>query len=110
MRDFAQVEGEGKITKDIAKSALTLLEIDDLGLEPADRRILEVIIKKFGGGPVGLQALSAAASEEEDTILDIYEPYLMQIGLLERTPRGRSVTKNAYNHLKTNIFEKNQIF
>jgi len=109
VRDFAQVEGEGKITGEIAKSALTLLEIDDLGLEPADRRILEVVIKKFGGGPVGLQALSAATSEEEDTILDIYEPYLMQIGLLERTPRGRSATKNAYNHLKTSLFEKNRI-
>jgi Holliday junction DNA helicase RuvB len=100
VRDFAQVEGDGIITQTITKRALSLLEIDDLGLEPADRRILEVIIKKFGGGPVGLQALSAASSEEEDTILDIYEPYLMQIGLIERTPRGRMVTTLAYKHLK----------
>ncbi len=100
VRDFAQVEGKGIITYDIAKKALELLEIDELGLEPADRRILEVIIKKFDGGPVGLQALSAAASEEEDTILDIYEPYLMQIGFIERTPRGRTATPPAYKHLK----------
>ncbi len=101
VRDFAQVEGKGVITYDIAEKALELLEIDELGLEPADRRILEVIIKKFDGGPVGLQALSAAASEEEDTILDIYEPYLMQIGFIERTPRGRTATPSAYKHLKT---------
>lgn len=105
VRDFAQVRGNGTITNEITKNALELLEIDELGLEPADRRIIEVIIKKFEGGPVGLQALSAAASEEEDTILDIYEPYLMQIGLLERTPRGRMATPSAYKHLKKN---KNQ--
>ena len=99
VRDFAQVEGEGIITKDIAKSALNLLEIDIMGLEPTDRRMLEVIIKKFNGGPVGLQALSSAASEEKDTILDIYEPYLMQIGFIERTPRGRTVSQAAYKHL-----------
>lgn len=104
VRDFAQVRGNGTITNEITKNALELLEIDELGLEPADRRIIEVIIKKFEGGPVGLQALSAAASEEEDTILDIYEPYLMQIGLLERTPRGRMATPSAYKHLK----EKNK--
>ncbi len=98
-RDFAQVEGKGIITKDIAESALDFLEIDKLGLEFGDRRILETIIKKFQGGPVGLQTLSAATAEEEDTILDIYEPYLMQLGFLERTPRGRTATKMAYQHL-----------
>lgn len=100
VRDFAQVEGNGIVTKEITKKALDFLEIDELGLEPGDRKILETIIKKFGGGPVGLQALAAATSEEEDTILDIYEPYLMQLGLIERTPRGRIVTSAGYKHLK----------
>lgn len=100
VRDFAQVEAQGKITEAVAKEALDFLEIDEKGLESGDRRILEALIKKFEGGPVGLQALSAAASEEEDTILDIYEPYLMQLGFIERTPRGRLATKLAYQHLK----------
>jgi len=99
VRDFAQVEGKGIITKKIAQSALEFLEIDEEGLESGDRRILETIIKKFEGGPVGLQAIAAATSEEEDTILDIYEPYLMQLGFIERTPRGRISTKLAYQHL-----------
>lgn len=99
VRDFAQVEGKGIITAEIAKKALDFLEIDETGLEPGDRKMLETIIKKFEGGPVGLQTLAAATSEEEDTILDIYEPYLMQLGLLERTPKGRLVTKFAYQHL-----------
>jgi len=100
VRDFAQVEGKGKITKEITLKALKFLEIDEAGLESGDRKILEVIIDKFQGGPVGLQAIAAAASEEPDTILDIYEPYLMQLGFIERTPRGRIVTKKAYEHLK----------
>ncbi len=99
VRDFAQVEGKGEITKEIVESALGFLEIDEEGLESGDRRILEVIIKKFEGGPAGLQALAAATSEEEDTILEIYEPYLMQLGFIERTPRGRTATKLAYQHL-----------
>lgn len=99
VRDFAQVEGQGIITKEIARSALEFLEIDEKGLESGDRKILEVIIEKFDGGPVGLQALAASTSEEEDTVLDIYEPYLMQLGFIERTPRGRMVTKSAYQHL-----------
>ena len=99
VRDFAQVEGNGTITEHITKKALDFLEIDEIGLESGDRKILETIIKKFGGGPVGLQSLSAATSEEKDTILDIYEPYLMQIGFIERTPQGRVATKNAYRHL-----------
>ncbi len=99
VRDFAQVEGKGVITKKISEQALGFLEIDKLGLESGDRRILKAIIEKFEGGPVGLQTLSAATSEEEDTILDIYEPYLMQLGFIERTPKGRMATKSAYQHL-----------
>jgi Holliday junction DNA helicase RuvB len=101
-RDFAQIEGNGIITEKIAKRGLNFLEIDEIGLESGDRKILETIIKKFGGGPVGLQALAAASSEETDTILDVYEPYLMQLGFIERTPRGRTVTKAAYQHLNIN--------
>jgi len=99
-RDFAQVEGKGIVTKEIAKKALDFLEIDEFGLESGDRRILEVIIKKFNGGPVGLQAIGAAAYEEEDTIMDIYEPYLMQLGFIERTSKGRIATTLAYKHFK----------
>ena len=98
-RDFAQVEGKGIITEDFAKKTLEFLEVDNQGLESGDRKILEAIISKFQGGPVGLQALAAATSEEQDAILDIYEPYLMQLGFIERTPRGRTATKNAYLHL-----------
>ncbi|MFH1841239.1 MAG: Holliday junction branch migration DNA helicase RuvB [Candidatus Nealsonbacteria bacterium] len=107
VRDFAQVEGKGIITKDIAEKALQFLEIDELGLEPGDRKILEVIIKKFAGGPVGLQTLAATTSEEEETVLGIYEPYLMQIGFIERTPKGRMATKTAYHHLGID-YKKNQ--
>jgi len=98
-RDYAEVYGDGTITEEVAQKTLGLLEIDDLGLEPMDRRILEVMIKKFNGGPVGLQALSAATAEEEDSITEVYEPYLMRLGFLERTPRGRVVTEYAYKHL-----------
>jgi len=99
VRDFAQMEGRETINKEISQKAMGFLEIDELGLEPGDRKILEAIIKKFSGGPVGLQALSATTAEEEDTILDIYEPYLMQLGFIERTPKGRIATKLAYHHL-----------
>ena len=99
VRDYAEVEGEGIVNQDITKKALALLEIDHLGLESTDRRLIEAIIKKFNGGPVGLQALAAATSEELDTIEDIYEPYLLQIGFLQRTARGRVATKLAYEHL-----------
>lgn len=99
VRDYAQVKGRGIITEDIAKEALNMLEIDDMGLEPADRNILKVIIEKFEGGPVGLDSIAAATSEEKDTISDIYEPYLMQIGFLARTPKGRVTTKDAHKHL-----------
>jgi len=98
-RDYAQVHGSGTITYDIAQKTLGLLEIDELGLEPMDRAIMRIIAEKFNGGPVGLQALAAASSEEEDAITDIYEPYLMQLGFIERTPRGRMVTERAYQHL-----------
>jgi Holliday junction DNA helicase RuvB len=98
-RDWAQVEGEGVITEKIAKRALDFLEIDELGLETGDRRVMETIIKKFEGGPVGIQSLSAASGEDQDAILDVYEPYLMQLGFIQRTPRGRIASKAAYEHL-----------
>ncbi|MEK7542258.1 MAG: Holliday junction branch migration DNA helicase RuvB [Patescibacteria group bacterium] len=99
VRDFATIEGSSTITREIAQKAFAFLEIDELGLEPADRKILETLIVKFLGGPVGIQTLAAAVSEEEDTILDLYEPYLLQLGLLERTPRGRVATPLAWRHL-----------
>ncbi len=98
-RDFAQISEKASIDDEIVRKTLELLEIDDSGLESMDRRILEIIIKKFGGGPVGLSALAAASAEEEDTIEEVYEPYLMQLGFIERTPRGRMATENAYRHL-----------
>ncbi len=101
VRDFAQVKGKGKITPSIAQEALGALEIDELGLTSNDRMVLEAIVKKFDGGPVGLQTLAAATAEEEETILDIYEPYLIRIGFVARTPRGRVATKHAFQHLKT---------
>ena len=99
LRDFALVKGDGVITTEIAKIALDSLEIDELGLDNIDRRMLEAIIKFYGGGPVGLETLAATIGEEAITIEDVYEPYLMQIGFLARTPRGRCVTKLAYDHL-----------
>ncbi len=99
VRDFAEVIGEGKITKDIAEKSLKLMEIDELGLDFVDRRILESIIKKFGGGPVGLDTLSAATGEDNATIEDVYEPYLLQLGFIARTPRGRVALPKAYEHL-----------
>lgn len=99
-RDFAQVEKSDRITRELATSALELMEIDPVGLEATDRMILDAMITKFGGGPVGLSTLAAATSEEKETIEEVYEPYLMQLGFLERTPRGRLVTARAYEHLK----------
>ncbi len=106
VRDFAQVKGLNTITKEISEHALNSLEVDMLGLEPSDRSILRALIEKFNGGPVGLQSLSAAAMEEEDTILDIYEPYLMQCGLIERTPKGRVATSLAYEHMDLKHLKK----
>ena len=99
IRDFALVKGDGTITTEIATYALNSLEIDELGLDNIDRRMLEAIIKYYGGGPVGIDTLAATIGEEAITIEDVYEPYLMQIGFLARTPRGRCVTKLAYEHL-----------
>ena len=93
------VLGDGNITLEIAKIALNKLEIDDLGLDNTDRKILETIIYKYAGKPVGVESLSATLNEEVETIEDVYEPYLMQIGFLARTPRGRIVTEKAYTHL-----------
>lgn len=99
VRDYAEVHGTGVITKDIAEKTLRLLEIDEKGLEPGDRKLLETVIKKFRGGPVGIRSLAAASSEEEDTIEEVYEPYLLQLGFLERTSKGRMATPAAYRHL-----------
>ena len=108
VRDYAEVEGVGQVTKEITQRALALLEIDHLGLESTDRRLMETIIKNFNGGPVGLQALAAATSEELDTIEDIYEPYLLQLGFLQRTARGRIATRLAYEHLGLKLPPENQ--
>jgi Holliday junction DNA helicase RuvB len=98
-RDFAEVRGQGSITDQIAADALDMLDIDHLGLDDIDRRILRSIVEKFGGGPVGIDTLAAAISEETDTVMDVYEPYLIQLGFLQRTPRGRVATEGAYIHL-----------
>ncbi len=108
IRDFALVKGDGTITTEIATYALDSLEIDELGLDNIDRRMLEAIIKYYGGGPVGLDTLAATIGEEAITIEDVYEPYLMQIGFLARTPRGRCVTKLAYDHLSIPFITSNQ--
>ncbi len=100
VRDFAEVKNDGVVTKEITEHALESLEVDKMGLDSGDIKILMALIEKFDGGPVGLQSLAAAAMEEEDTILDIYEPYLMQSGFLERTPKGRVASRLAYEHLR----------
>ncbi|NDI34006.1 Holliday junction branch migration DNA helicase RuvB [Chengkuizengella sediminis] len=99
VRDFAQIKGDGIITLDIAKTALKNIQVDDLGLDHIDHKILNTIIKNFAGGPVGLETIAATIGEEGQTIDDVYEPYLLQIGFLQRTPRGRVVTPLAYKHL-----------
>lgn len=99
VRDFAEVRADGEITRETAVAALNLLEIDSLGLDDLDRRVLRAIIEKFGGGPVGLDTIGASISEESDTIMDVVEPYLLQLGFLERTARGRMATPHAYAHL-----------
>ena len=99
VRDVAQVEGESIVSEAIADRALNLLEVDQLGLDDVDRRILLSVIEKFDGGPVGIDTLAAATSEETDTIMDVYEPFLIQLGFLQRTPRGRIATRRAYEHL-----------
>ena len=99
VRDYAQVRGDGRIDGQLAAEALSLLDVDQLGLDDLDRRVLHSIIDKFGGGPVGLETIAASISEEADTIMDVVEPYLLQLGFLDRTPRGRVATKRAYDHL-----------
>jgi Holliday junction DNA helicase RuvB len=98
VRDFAQVRADGVITRDVVQDTLKLLEIDEMGFDQMDRMILLTIIDKFGGGPVGLDTIAAAISEESDTIEDVYEPFLIQNGFLNRTPRGRVATPAAYQH------------
>ncbi len=99
VRDFAQVRAAGALTRAVAQAALDLLDVDPLGLDEIDRRVLRTIIEKYNGGPVGLETIAAAISEEADTIMDVVEPYLLQKGFLDRTPRGRTVTRSAYTHL-----------
>jgi holliday junction DNA helicase RuvB len=99
VRDFAQVKAEGTITFQVARDALDLMEVDDLGLDNLDRQVLSAIVRNFNGGPVGLETIAASIAEEPDTVMDVVEPYLLQLGFLERTPRGRMATRRAYEHL-----------
>ncbi|MCK5475778.1 MAG: Holliday junction branch migration DNA helicase RuvB [Candidatus Pacebacteria bacterium] len=108
VRDFAQVKGNGMIDENIVEKTFDYLEIDETGLEHTDRKILEIIIEKFNGGPVGVSTLAASLSEQEDTIEYVYEPYLLQLGFIERTSRGRKVTKLAYNHLRIECPKSNE--
>ena len=109
VRDFAQVVADGTITREVADHALQALEIDYLGLDPVDRRMLRAIIENYGGGPVGLDTLAATIGEESVTLEDVYEPYLMQLGFLTRTPRGRCVTRKAYEHLHMDFVGQEQL-
>lgn len=102
LRDYAQVRADGVVSRRVATDALRMLEVDELGLDRVDLRLLNTIIEKYDGGPVGVETLAAAIGEETETIEDVYEPYLMQIGFLQRTPRGRTATKSAYLHLGKN--------
>ena len=99
VRDYAQVRADGIVTRSVAVEALAKLEVDKIGLDEVDHKLLHTIVDKFNGGPVGLETIAAAISEESDTIMDVYEPYLLQLGFLERTPRGRLATRLAYQHL-----------
>lgn len=108
VRDYAQVRADGTITQKVASEALNLLAIDELGLDDMDRRVLKAIIEKYRGGPVGLNTIGASISEEPDTIMDVVEPYLLQLGFLDRTPQGRVATRLAYEHLGVEYREENQ--
>lgn len=99
VRDYAEVRANGAVTSEIARQALDLLQVDALGLDDVDRRVLRLIIEKHGGGPVGLNTIAASVSEEQDTIMDVVEPYLLQLGFLDRSPQGRIATRSAYEHL-----------
>ncbi len=103
VRDYCEVKGDGKINKQICLEAFSMLEIDAIGLDAVDRHIMQIIANKFKGGPVGLNTLAAASGEELDTILNVYEPYLMQLGFLDRSPRGRILTEEGFKHLKIKI-------
>lgn len=109
VRDFAQVEADGVITKDVSRKALEMLDVDEKGLDRMDRHILLTIIEKFEGGPIGLDTIATAVSEEKDTIEDVYEPFLIQIGYIKRTPRGRVATRLAYDHFGMEIKEDCQV-
>ena len=109
VRDYAQVRADGTITPDVARAALALLEVDEHGFDEIDRRLLRTIIDKFGGGPVGVASIAAAISEERDAIEDIYEPFLIQIGFLDRTPRGRVATARAYEYFGLDAPQKDTI-
>ncbi len=108
VRDYAQVRADGRISRQVAKDALDLLQVDPLGLDDVDRRVLKTIIEKYNGGPVGLNTIAASISEEQDTIMDVVEPYLLQLGFLDRTPQGRVATKSAYEHLGLEWREEGQ--
>lgn len=108
VRDYAQVRADGRVTAPVAQEALDLLQVDPLGLDDVDRRVLRTIIEKYGGGPVGLNTIAASISEEQDTIMDVVEPYLLQLGFLDRTPQGRVATRSAYEHLKLEYREEGQ--
>jgi Holliday junction DNA helicase RuvB len=110
VRDYGEVKHNGKINKKIASEAITKLDIDDFGLDKNDRCFLETIIEKFGGGPVGLETIAAAISEDKDTIEDVIEPYLLQLGFINRTSRGRIATPLAYDHLKIKMNKQNELF
>jgi Holliday junction DNA helicase RuvB len=99
VRDYAQVRAGGAINVEVARAGLNLLNVDPLGLDEIDLRVLRTIIEKYGGGPVGLATIAASISEEPDTIMDVYEPYLLQLGFLDRTSQGRIATRLAYEHL-----------
>ena len=108
VRDYAEVKHEGRIDTPIALEALKMLEVDDYGLDEIDRKLLTTIIERFGGGPVGVNALASSISEDRGTIEDLYEPYLIQIGFLQRTPRGRAASKLAYQHLGYSLAQRKQ--
>jgi Holliday junction DNA helicase RuvB len=108
VRDYAQVRADGIVTLKVAKEALNLLQVDPLGLDDVDRRVLKTIIEKYNGGPVGLNTIAASISEEQDTIMDVVEPYLLQLGFLDRTPQGRVATRSAYEHLNLPYNESGQ--
>lgn len=109
VRDYAQVKADGTITREVARQALDMLDVDAQGLDRMDRHIMLTIIEKFDGGPIGLDTLSAAVQEEKDTLEDVYEPFLIQIGYIKRTPRGRVATRLAYEHFEIPLNEKDQV-